>query len=224
MSKPIRRALISTAVIFLATLSIASAEDVRFNGADSSRLPAFTVDGPWTLDWTAWTEHPKLASIEIRLYEADSGDFVGMIAELKGVGRGYKLFEQSGSFKLVIVGSSISWDILIKEVSAEQAASLKRSADGKPSLLDTAKRVGNRVPQDSFESWRAESDALLLLFDGPRIRWRVSFASSGCPGLEQATSLSFVTPVNEIDTGYESILLDDGTRCYFQRVTPDLLQ
>ena len=176
------------------------------------------------MDWSAWTEHPKLASIEIRLYEADSGDFVGMIAELKGVGSGYKLFEQPGSFKLVIVGSSVSWDILIEEVDAEQAASLKRSADGKPSLLDTAKRVGNRVPQDSFESWRAESEQILLLFDGPDVRWRVSFLPPGCPGLKSATALSFVTPVNETDTGYESILFDNGTRYYFDRVIPDLVQ
>jgi hypothetical protein len=38
--------------------------------------------------------------------------------------------------------------------------------------------------------------------------------------LEKATAVSFVTPQNDPEGSYDSILLDDGTRCYFGKVIP----
>jgi Fe-S cluster assembly iron-binding protein IscA len=48
---------------------------------------------------------------------------------------------------------------------------------------------------------------------------RVSFGAGGCPGLSKAKELSFVTPGKENHDFYDSILLDDGLRCYFDKVT-----
>ena len=60
----------------------------------------------------------------------------------------------------------------------------------------------------------------LLLFAADKVHgYRVMF-SPACPGLSNAKALSFVT---EFDLGvesYNSILLDNGTRCYFNRVVP----
>jgi hypothetical protein len=55
--------------------------------------------------------------------------------------------------------------------------------------------------------------------DGPWTGWRVSF-SPACPGLHAATAISFVTSAAGGLDQYDSIMLDDGTRCYFDRVNP----
>ena len=221
MRKHIPVGVICSLVVLLGAAFAANAEEFRFKGTDSSRLDTFAVAGPWTMDWSASSDFPKLASIEIRLYDGKSGDYIGMVAELKGTGSGYKLFEQAGSYQIVIVGTSIDWDIAIQEVSEEQAASMAREALGEPSLLDTTRRFSNRVPQGGIASWRAEGNDTLLLFEDGGIGWRVSFTPAACPGLDKATAVSFVTPQNDPEGSYDSILLDNGTRCYFGKVIPN---
>ena len=199
--------------------SVATADVQKLSGKNNGKPPAFTVDGPWTMDWSARSEFPLLASIDMRLHDGTTGEFIGVIVEIKGTGRGLKVFENAGTFQVVVVGTFVEWDIEIQEISEEQAASLKRSAEGRPSLLESAKRASRRVPAGSFKSWRPQDDENLLLFDDHGIGWRVSF-SPACPGLESATAISFVTPADDGLGEYDSIMLDDGTRCYFDRVIP----
>ena len=199
--------------------SVAMADVQKLSGKDNGKPPAFTVDGPWTMDWSARSDYPLSASIEMRLHDGTTGEFIGMVAEIKGTGRGLKLFENAGTFQVVVVGAFVKWDIEIQEISEEQAASLKHGAEGEPSLLDSTKQASRRVPEGSFESWRPQDDENLLLFDDYGIRWRVSF-SPACPGLKSATTISFVTPADGGLDEYGSIMLDDGTRCYFDRVIP----
>ena len=209
-----------SAVILLFSSAIADGPEVgRFEGQDSGKSPVFTVVGPWTLDWSVRSEFPLSASIEIRLLDHESGEFVGRVAELEGTGRGLRLFEDSGSYQIVIVGRSVSWEVEISEVSKQQAAQLERSEKGRASLLDSSRRVSLRVPADSFVEWRPESNEALVLFESDRVVWRISF-SPGCPGLESATAISFVTPMDDRSDQYDSILLADGTRCYFAEVIP----
>jgi len=198
---------------------MATADTQKFSGKDNDRPPAFTVDGPWTMDWSARSEFPQLASIEMRLHDGTTGEFIGMIVEIKQPGRGLKLFENAGTFQVVVVGTFVEWDIEIEEISEEQAARLKRDADGRPSLLDSARQVSSRVPEGSFKSWRPQDDENLLLFGDDGIGWRVTF-SPACPGLKSATAISFVSPADDRRGHYDSILLDDGTRCYFDSVIP----
>jgi len=139
------------------------------------------------------------------------------IAELKGTGSGLKFFEQAGTFQIVIVATSSEWDITIKELSDEQAAVIRRSAEGAPSMLDAVRRASSLVPEGSFDSWRPQGNDTLLLFSDAGPGWRVSFSPS-CPGLESATTLSFVMTSGDGMGQYDSILLDDGTRCYFTGV------
>ena len=150
-------------ILFFSLIAGTAAAE-RLQGSDDGRPPAFTVDGPWLLDWRTRSEFPLLSSVEIRLYEAASGEYVGIIAELKGTGSGSKFFEEPGTYQLVIVGTFVDWEIDIQEISAERAATLRRRADGEPSVLDQAREVSRLVPEASFESWRPEGNGMLLLF------------------------------------------------------------
>ena len=215
------KVLISALLVITMVLSggMATADVQKFSGKDNDRPPAFTVDGPWTMDWSARSDFPLLASIDVRLHDGKTDEFIGMVVEIKGTGRGLKLFENAGTFQVVVVGTFVEWDIEIQEISEEQAATLKRNADGKPSLLDSARQVSSRVPEGSFESWRPQDDENLLLFGDSGIGWRVTF-SPACPGLQSATAISFVMPADDRWGQYDSIMLDDGTRCYFNSVIP----
>ena len=196
----------------------ADAETIRFSGDDSSKPPAFTVDGPWLLDWSTRSEFPLLANFELRLHDSLSRKFIGTITQLEGTGRGLKLFEDAGTYQLVIVASNVNWDIEISEVSQVQAGQMKRAAEGGPALRDPSRQVLRRVRESSFAEWRAIDDETLLLFSDDGLGWRVSF-SPECTGLKSATAISFVAPVTNDDDQYNSILLDNGTRCYFDRVS-----
>jgi hypothetical protein len=215
-------AILMTSLVLFSNLAAADVQ--KLSGKDSGKPPAFTVDGPWTMDWSARSDFLDLASIELRLHDATSGEFIGLVAEVKGVGSGLKLFENSGSFQLVVVGTLVEWDIEIQEISQELAASLKRSTEGGPTFLDSVRQASRLVPEGSFESWRPQGNENLLLFDADRVRWRISF-SPACPGLEAVTAISFVMSADGGSLGqYDSILLDDGTRCYFEKVIAEGVQ
>jgi hypothetical protein len=200
---------------------IASAE--RLTGSGSDRPPPVTIDGPWLMEWSTKSDQPLLASIEIRLYDANSGEYLGKVAELKGTGNGVKLFESPGSYQFVIVGTFVDWDIRIEAVDAERAAAMRREAEGRSTILDTTREVSRLIPESSFESWRPEGNDTLLLFRDGILSWKIGFAPA-CPGLESATALSFVMRSVERGTDqYDSILLDSGQRCYFTSVTPGYL-
>ena len=223
MKKCIPLICIGAVVMLCNTASAESSEILRFDGQGSGKSPVFTVDGPWTMDWNADSEFPLVASFEMRLHDGTSGEIIGKVVEIEGTGRGLRLFEDTGTYQIVIIGRSVEWSIEILEISEEQAASLKRSTEGKPSLIDSSRRISRRLPESSFVEWRPESDETLLLFNDNRVAWRISF-SPNCPGLKSATAISFVTPVTDGTDQYDSILLDDGTRCYFTSVTADSAQ
>jgi hypothetical protein len=210
---------ILTVVLSLAASSttLADPASLSFSG-DANGKHEFTVDGPWLLDWSTRSEFPTLANFEMRLHDGTSSEFIGTVAQLEGTGRGLKLFENAGVYQLVIVAGNVRWDIEITEVSQDQAGQMKRTAKDKPSLQDSSQLVLRRVRESSFIEWRPIDDETLLLFSDDGLGWRVSF-SPACPGLNSATALSFVAPVTRDDSQYDSVLLDNGTRCYFDHVS-----
>ena len=117
-------------VFFCNSVSAESSEVAKFDGQESGKSPVFEVVGPWTLDWSARSEFPLLASIDIRLHDGETGEFVGTVVELEGIGRGLKLLDDSGSYQIVVVGRSVTWEVEISEVSEQQAAELERGAQG----------------------------------------------------------------------------------------------
>lgn len=96
------------------------------------------------------------------------------------------------------------------------------SGEGAPSLESRAKQIARQVTEGGFSSWRAVDDETLLLFaEDDATGFRVSF-SPACPGLTAAKALSFVTGFDDGIESYDSILLEDGTRCYFKSVVPTI--
>lgn len=209
--------------ILLLNCSFASAEDsLRFNGEGNGRTTVFETAGPWLLDWRIRSDTLMPKNFEMRLHDGASAEFIGTIVQLEGTGSGLKLFEAGGQFQIAVVASNIAWELEISDVDADRAAELKRLSEGRPSLEDASRQALRRVREGSFSSWRAQGNDTLLLFDDGGLGWRATF-STDCPGLQGAKAISFVTPAIGGMDEYDSILLDDGTRCYFDRVVPSLL-
>ena len=201
--------------------AVVLADVQSFSGENNGMSPTFKIDGPWTMDWRAKSEFPLLASVEMRLHDGESGDFLGMIAEIKGTGNGLKVFENGGTYQVIVVGTFVEWDFQVEQISEEQAASLIRSTVTTPDFTDSVNRLRRLVPESSFSSWRPQGDENLLLFSDDGLAWRVDF-SPGCPGLAEAKVLSFVmtSDAGGKPAQYDSILLENGTRCYFRSVIP----
>lgn len=214
----------------------ANADELYFSGDKTDETQAFTMDGPWLLDWSArspsrlpcnyqiWSKDGASGlpcNIELRLMNAQSGDYLGTIAQLEGEGRGYKLFPEAGTYRIEIVSQHVVWELLVKPITEERAARLKALTESGPTLEDRSMAVVRQVADDTFTSWRPVDDQTLLLFaDDEATGYRVTFAQ-GCTGLSKATTLSFVSASSAggIER-FDSILLDDGTQCYFDRVYP----
>ena len=215
--------------LFLAALTLSSttawsadADSVRFSGAESERTAVFEMDGPWLLDWTVGRKSQLPTYFEMRLLRADSGELVGRIVQLEGTGSGLRLFEDVGSFQIEVVAQNLNWDLQIDATDPQEAARMKRTGEGAPSLEDRAKQIARQVTEGSFSSWRPVDDETLLLFaEDDATGFQVSF-SPACPGLTAAKALSFVTGFDDGIESYDSILLEDGTRCYFKSVVPTI--
>jgi hypothetical protein len=210
------------AIAWAVTTPTLASDALRFTGQGNERTAVFRTGGPWTLDWQTTSDLPLLANFEMRLHHGASGEFLGTVIQLEGTGNGLKLFEEGGEFRLVIVASNVDWELEISEVTEEQAAQIKRRTEGIASLQDSSRQKMRYLPADTFSSWRAAGDDTLLLFDTAGMGWRVTLMEA-CPGLESATGISFVTPSAGRMDMYDSVLLDDGTRCYFDRVIPTIV-
>jgi len=216
--------------------SPASAEDLRFTGDATKQTDVFSMEGPWVLDWSArspsklacnyeiWSKDGAAGlpcNFELRLFDATSGDYLGTIAQLEGEGRGYKLFEKPGDYRIDVVSQYVVWELLVKPITEERAAKLKELTDKGPTLEDRSAAAAREVAEDTFVSWRPVDDETLLLFaEDASTGYKITF-TPGCTGLSDAKSLSFVSASG---TGgierFDSILLEDGTQCYFDRVYP----
>lgn len=219
MKKYFPSVYLCTVVLMCNMPTAANSEVVEFAGEGNGKSPVFSVNGPWTIDWAAHSEFPLLASFEMRLHSGSSGEIIGKVAEIEGTGRGLRLLEEAGTYQISIVGRSVEWDIEVVEVSAAQAERLKRETENKRSLSDSAKRISQRIPENSFMEWRSEGNDTLVLLNGDEVAWKISFDPI-CRGMNSATAISFVTPAANGINDYDSILLEDGTRCYFRSVTP----
>jgi hypothetical protein len=218
MKRYLQTVLLTVIWLLTGSAALADTETIRLTGDQSGKPPAFTVEGPWMLDWSLRSEFPVLANFELRLYDNESDEFIGTIAQLEGTGAGLKLFDEGGSYQLEVVASNVEWEIEIDEVTQDQAGKMERSAKGKPSFEDTSQTVLRRVRESSFVEWRPVDDETLLLFSDDGLGWRATFATA-CPGLQSATAISFVAPITSDEAEYNSILLDDGTQCFFDRVS-----
>jgi hypothetical protein len=214
-----------------------SAEDpgIRLSGDSSGLTDVFEVDGPWLLDWSVrgksrlpcnfavWTDEDASGQpcyIDIRLFDVRAGKYLGTIAQLAGTGRGYKLFEEAGRYRIDVTAENVVWEFLISSIDERTAREIKTRAEQTPPLRGQSSLALRRVAEGAFRSWRPEGDETLFLFGEDETKgYRVTF-SPACPGLADATALSFISVFEGGVASYDSVLLDDGTRCYFNRVAP----
>ena len=205
----------------LLALSSPAASELRFDGDSSGRTPAFEQSGPWMLDWSTHSDNALPKIFELRLYDADSGEYLGTIVQQRETGSSRRMFEQPGRYQVDVVASHLEWTLLVKPVEDVEAGRLKRRAEGRSSIADTSAVYARQVAEDDFATWRPVDDQTLLLFAEDEAHgFRVIFARP-CPGLEQATALNFLAAgYGSGGELYDAIMLDDGTHCRFERVIP----
>lgn len=211
--------LLSLSLLFSAAYA---AEPLSYSGNSSGQTQTFKTNGPWLLDWSVRSDTPLGARVEMRLFEVDSGGFRGRILDLNGIGNGLRLFKEGGHFQIEVIATLAEWKIEVSEVEDAQAARLERLSKSGPTFKESVDETLRLVDGATFNGWRTEDNNTLLLLQDEVIRWWVTF-DQPCLGLSSATSLSFVTQAAGSLAYYNSILLDDGTRCYFSRVTPHSL-
>ena len=219
MGKRLCAALLAFVVLGFAVATAAELPAFKFSGSGSKSTPEFRVDGPWLINWRALSEFPRATTIEFQLLDADSGELVGIINQAEGGARGLKLIEQTGAFKIAVIADGVDWAMDVIQVSAERGAQLKQQAGREPTLAQRSAQAARLLPAGSFAGWRALDDSTLLLAVAGGGGWRLSF-SPPCEGLSVARGISFVTPVSGDIEQYDSVMLDEGGRCYFDRVEP----
>lgn len=229
-------------ILFLVSLPGAawSAEgtETRFAGDKTGLTAPFEMDGPWLLDWSVrsnsglpcnfaiWggaDQAGQPCNFEMRLLDESSNRYLGTIAQFEGAGRGFKLFEQPGRYRIDVVAQNVVWEFLVTPIDEHVATEIKAQTKKGVSLEARSMVASSRVAEGSFQSWRPVDDETLLLFSEDDVHgYRVTF-SPACPGLSGAKALSFVTVFDSGVANYDSILMDNGNRCYFNRVVPTVL-
>ena len=193
----------------------------RFEGIGNERTPVFEPGGAWILYWYTQSDNVLPKTFELRLYAADSGQYLGTIIQQRIIANGEKLFEDAGRYQVDVVADNLEWTLVVTGISEDKAAQLIRESKGQPTLADSAGRYARQVSENNFESWRPVDDQTLLLFAADETHgFRVSFEAP-CRGLKEATALTFVSSgVGRDGELYDSIMLDDGTHCAFAKVVP----
>lgn len=214
-----------SAVLLLALVAVpftAQADTLaRFSGDNNGRTPVFEPGGPWMLYWYTQSDNTLPKTFELRLYAADSGEYLGTVIQQRIIANGRKLFEDAGRYRVDVVAGNLDWTLVVSEMAEDKATRLIRESKGQPTIGDTAEGFASQVAEDNFESWRPVDDQTLLLFAADESRgFKVTFEVP-CKGLKEATALTFVSSgVSSDGELYDSIMLDDGMHCEFARVVP----
>ncbi len=219
MHKHLRVVLLALAAMPLGMAIAGELEAFKFSGSGDGRTPVFEVTTPWLVDWRAQSEFPRATFIEFRLHDARTGNILGIINQAEGGARGLKLMDEVGTFRIEVSAGEVDWSIDVIQVSAERAAELKDKAGRQPSLAERSKSAARRLPEGPFAGWHAPDDSTIFLDQDDGIGWRLSFAPP-CAGVSQARGITFMTSVDGPVDEYDSVMLDDGSRCYFDSVAP----
>lgn len=189
-------------------------ESIRhFSGNAPGGTEAFQIDGPWLLSWTAASDFPQIAFMEIHLYDAQTDRFLGLIAQSDGPGKDQRLIRESGTFRIVVTGSNMRWSLEVEPAEATLAELVRSRPDlERIQLIEPRTGVATDLVRNA-KGWRAEGEtAIWLTGSGDPVR--IAFHGGiACPGLQESPTISFVT--SGFDTQiFNAILLENGTRCY----------
>ena len=216
-----RTSVILILALLGAAVTVEAGTLARFEGDGNKRTPVFEPGTPWMLYWYTQSDNALPRTFELRLYDADSGKYLGTVIQQRIIANGEKLFEDPGRYQVDVVAGNLDWTLIVSEVSTDKAAQLIRESKGQPTIDDTAARYARQVAESSFESWRPVDEQTLLLFASDETQgFRVSFEIP-CRGLKDASALTFVSSGTGVDGElYDSVMLDDGTHCAFAKVIP----
>lgn len=108
------------------SLLIASAVNSKilvreFTGNEPTTTAAFTVDGPWLLDWRLDADYEQFVALDISLIEARTGRHMGRVLHTKYRGNGLKLFDEGGTYQLRISSTLARWRVKIEQITPEEA-------------------------------------------------------------------------------------------------------
>lgn len=115
--------ILAIAIVALVLSTVASSKtQVRdFRGTETTTTAAFTVDGPWLLDWRLDADYTQLTALDISLIDARTGRHLGRVLHTQRRGNGVKLFAEGGSFKLRVSSALARWRIKIEQITPEEA-------------------------------------------------------------------------------------------------------
>ncbi len=114
--------LATAALILLITSAVSGKSLVReFAGDKPTTTAAFTVDGPWLLDWRLDADYEQFVALDIALIEARTGRHLGRVLHTKFKGNGLKLFTEGGTYQLRISSTLARWRVKIEQITPEEA-------------------------------------------------------------------------------------------------------
>lgn len=119
------RWLVAAALSCSAILAHGQEESLEFTGTTSKTTATFDVEAPWIIDWRVFSDFPQSMSIELSLLNAATGLHEGSVVQTKQMGNGVKLFRESGSYQLRIDSDLARWQIIVKELTEEEAEQYK---------------------------------------------------------------------------------------------------
>lgn len=121
-ARPLFAAAVMALCLMTGNAHAQNEEITEFTGTASTTTAEFEVEAPWIIDWRAFSDFPQSMFLEISLLDATTGLHKGVIKETREVGTGVKMFSDSGTYKLRIQSDLTRWQVLIKELSEEEAA------------------------------------------------------------------------------------------------------
>lgn len=74
-----------------------------WHGDGGKSTPAFTVDGPWRVEWKTWPGRFGAGPFRIFVYEA-GGDMVTVAADVTGQAQNQRAMPHPGTYYLKIIG------------------------------------------------------------------------------------------------------------------------
>lgn len=123
----------------LAMLSVggaAAAEVVirEFRGIGGTDTAVFSAAAPWLVEWRSRPPtdiDTDPAHLVVLLYEVNTNEFLGRVAQHSGVGRGEMLIERSGRFRFRVQGQATEWQLKVIQIDREFAERLKEARSEK---------------------------------------------------------------------------------------------
>jgi len=93
----------------------------EFKGNDDTVTTAFTVEGPWLLDWRLDADYDQMMALDVWLVDAETGFAVGRVLEKKYRSNGVRLFEDGGRYKFRVSTTLGRWSLKVRQLTPEEA-------------------------------------------------------------------------------------------------------